>query len=302
MTLGTHHYVVVNNIKDVVSRLTSCLRHDLIHLASPILAVTTNPYDNSMISIQCANKVHNGFHHVIFATQANRAASLLETYVESLPLDSDPARRQRSIVEKQVRCLKTFVYRLSIVVNHTDDAFIPKDPRDRRDLNLVQCFEADSEKQKQKQTEEGGLTVSTLYTMATHILRPPPGDLCRPISSSVYQTTNPIVAPRVESVLSVARLERAVLSVEGKKAVKGLYKESQTSTKWWGKTKAEVPSGLGPLQGGGKLDDCGPGIWICGSYACGGIPLLEGCVVSARNVVEQGIMKSEGISVRGSPW
>jgi hypothetical protein len=30
----------------------------------------------------------------------------------------------------------------------------------------------------------------------------------------------------------------------------------------------------------------GPGIWVCGSYAYPGIPLLEGCVVSAKNVVE----------------
>ena len=30
-------------------------------------------------------------------------------------------------------------------------------------------------------------------------------------------------------------------------------------------------------------------------HAHSGIPLLEGCVVSARNVVEQGVLKSEGI-------
>ena len=56
---------------------------------------------------------------------------------------------------------------------------------------------------------------------------------------------------------------------------------------------------LEPLQGAGRLEDtaadCVPGIWFCGSYAYCGIPLLEGCVVSARNVVEQGIWVSEGI-------
>jgi len=51
---------------------------------------------------------------------------------------------------------------------------------------------------------------------------------------------------------------------------------------------------LGPLQGAMVGED-GPRIWMCGAYAYCGIPLLEGCVVSGRNVVEKGILAHEGV-------
>ena len=45
-----------------------------------------------------------------------------------------------------------------------------------------------------------------------------------------------------------------------------------------------------------------PGLWLCGSYASAGIPLLEGCVASARNVVEQGVYAAEGVPPGAAPW
>ena len=47
-----------------------------------------------------------------------------------------------------------------------------------------------------------------------------------------------------------------------------------------------------------------PDVWLWGGYAQCGIPLLEGCVVSARNVVEQGVWASEGVDARkaGRLW
>jgi microfibrillar-associated protein 1 len=122
--------------------------------------------------------------------------------------------------------------------------------------------------------------------MATHVLSPPPHYPSH--LPAVYQTTNPILAPSEDSILSVARLERAVLTVEAKDALSGLYRP--TDRKWW-QCVVQSASGLGPLQGAGKLsliaeETKGPGIWFCGSYAYPGIPLLEGCVVSAKNVVE----------------
>jgi microfibrillar-associated protein 1 len=113
----------------------------------------------------------------------------------------------------------------------------------------------------------------------------------------LYQTTNPIIAPKEETILSVARLERAVLTVEAKEALKGLCRERDK--RWW-QFAEQAGSVLGPLQGGERGK--GPGIWICGSFACGGIPLLEGCVVSARNIVEQGVWKNEGLRVMSPPW
>lgn len=100
--------------------------------------------------------------------------------------------------------------------------------------------------------------------------------------------------------MSVAHLERAVLTLDAKRALRGLYSSSAT--------EGETTLGLGPLQGAGRSvganpgDSVGAGIWFVGSYAAGGIPLLEGCVVSARNVVEKGVLASEGVAVVGSPW
>lgn len=42
----------------------------------------------------------------------------------------------------------------------------------------------------------------------------------------------------------------------------------------------------------------GPGVWLCGSYAHPGIPLLEACVNSALNVVENGVFAVEGVDVK----
>jgi microfibrillar-associated protein 1 len=75
--------------------------------------------------------------------------------------------------------------------------------------------------------------------------------------------------------------------VEAKDALSGLYQE--TDRKWW-QCAVQGTGGLGPLQGAGKLSRIPEernslGLWVCGSYAYPGIPLLEGCVGSAKNVV-----------------
>ncbi len=85
-----------------------------------------------------------------------------------------------------------------------------------------------------------------------------------------------------------------MLSLSSKEALHDLYQKEKASSRW-----RKDKDRLGPLQGGGRG---GPGMWICGSYAYPGIPLLEGCVVSARLVVEQGIWRSEGIAVKKAPW
>ncbi|KAJ3485500.1 hypothetical protein NLI96_g4916 [Meripilus lineatus] len=215
---------------------------------------------------------------------------------------------------------------------------------------------------------DGRMVLPTTYTMVTHVL-PPPADYTHTHTQTpsqpqqpsapapapaqpavtlhtqmrtqekvksfpqIYQTTNPIIAPKLENVLSVAHLERAVVDVKAKRALKGLWREKWDTTPLavnedeqttldedqsnnpglrWG-TAGSDGGVLGPLQGAGKVlavppesDDKAqiseknvvqdvPGIWLCGSYAHTGIPLLEGCVVSARNVVEQGIWTAEGL-------
>lgn len=204
--------------------------------------------------------------------------------------------------------MRTFQYHPTIVINHTDDTLMPDGVQDRRDLNLV-CLDpaGDNVTPYKIEDDEGGVATSIsprcvpqTYTMATHALPPPPGYPTH--LPRLYQTTNPIVPPKKESILSVARLERAVLTLEAKEALMGLYRED--GKRWW-QCAGQAGSVLGPLQGAGKLEggaEGGPGIWVCGSFAYAGIPLLEGCVVSARNVVEQGVLKSEGVAVKSPPW
>jgi hypothetical protein len=304
LTLGTHHYAVLHGVQDIVARLTSTVRH--VHLSSTISAISPDAFDPRLASIICNTPhgriTHSGFHHVIFATQAMRAVPLLSSYGWSLPSD-DP---KRLAVEKQIECLRAFKYCASVVINHTDSTLMPDNAKDRRELNLV-CLDSTSSlepdaRQKQQKQEDGfsknPKMLTGSYTMTTHILRRPAGFPAH--LPDIYQTTNPIILPRTECILSVAALERAVVTVKSKEALKGLYWED--GRKWW-QCAGQGSSHLGELQGAGRLLDIeGPGIWICGSFAAAGIPLLEGCVVSARNVVEQGICKAEGIESKIPAW
>jgi microfibrillar-associated protein 1 len=263
-----------------------------IHLSSRLVGVHADPKNPRVASIECAmatkgTTTHQGFHHIVFATQANRVGPLLSSYATSLPPDS-PARHA---VMAQINCLDQFHYIRTIVINHTDDsgALLPPDPRDRRDLNLVTA--AASSAEAETSSSWSPHRVSPAYTMTTQILVPPPA-LKDEVAVSVFQTTNPFVEVHEDRILSVATLERAVLTMPAKEALQGLYRETRRA--WW-QSSAEAESSLGDLQGAGRRQsDARPGIWLCGSYAHAGIPLLEGCVVSARNVY-LGICESEGI-------
>lgn len=276
---------MTKGVRDVVERLTSNVKH--IHLSSRIVGVHADPSNPRVASIECATKggttTHHGFHHIIFAAQANRVGSLLSSYASSLPPDS----LARHAVLAQLNCVEAFHYVRTIVINHTDDTLLPPDARDRRDLNLVTSLRTARDSTPAWSPHR----VSSAYTMATHVLTPPPA-LKSELAVPVFQTTNPFVDVQDDRILSVATLERAVLTMHAKDALRGLYRETRRA--WW-QCAAEADTALGDLQGAGRREsDARPGIWLCGSYAHVGIPLLEGCVVSARNVY-LGICESEGI-------
>lgn len=334
LTVGTHHYVVANGVREVASKMTGNMSKDQLHLGEPILELAHSNEDgdeNPKVDIHCSNgKVYRGFSHVVFATQANHGSTLLKTYLDSCP-ESGPSSPALSLhkqaVQAQIDCLSSFTYCPSIVVNHTDESILPPVESDRRDLNLVRIISTSSITIEKPSSND--LCLPPTYTMATHVLPPPPrvtplsaiksGLATPPDTTNIYQTTNPIIPLQPESVLSVAKMERAVVSVKGKTALKELWRETwetnkETEEQVWRWGCAGQDGGiLGPLQGAGALSgtrDKGemtntrrmPGIWICGSFAHCGIPLLEGCVVSGRNVVEQGIWVSEGVRCEESCW
>lgn len=289
LTFGTNHYVVDHGVRDVVSRLSSNLKH--VHLSSAIISIRPDEKDSGLISLETSGgEVYSGFHHLVFATQASSAVPLLASYLNNLP---SSAEAQRTEIMAQIRCLRAFKYRSTLVINHTDNSLLPDAVRDRRDLNLVTSGWPENEAEEKEE-----LCVSSAYTMATHILPRPVG--CPSHLPDIYQSTNPFVAPKKETIISASSLERAVLSCEAKEVLHELCKVKKQ--RWW-ECRTVAKCGLGSLQGaGGNIDKRAPGVWLCGSYAYLGVPLLEGCVVSARMVVEEGILEKEGMKLSREPW
>ncbi|GAC94730.1 hypothetical protein PHSY_002303 [Pseudozyma hubeiensis SY62] len=269
---------------------------------------------------------HGPFDHVIFATQANQTAQFLQQYVESLSATVEGVDKQER--DKVVRLrdvidvLSTFKYERSVVVNHTDRALLPRHKADWRDLNLVSPTQpterrkdGDSEWIDEEQTLDGNSSQDTLLsnscptkprsktgsTMATHVLTLPP-DAAAQQDLLVMQTTNPLPSlhPHPSTILSSSTFERAVIDVEAHLARQSLFHLSQATRTKQG-VSVETAGGrklsLGTLQqhkrGERKRDEAR--VWVCGSWAVG-IPLLEGCVVSARLVAEE-IMRGEGVQV-----
>ncbi|THU93781.1 hypothetical protein K435DRAFT_829418 [Dendrothele bispora CBS 962.96] len=294
VTLGSHHYVASNGVQEIVSKLVANVPH--VHLSSPISKIYIDTDNPSLATIECSSSSgttsYSGFHHIIMATQANKAIPLLQSLSSSLP--SKVFNTRRHAIDEQIACLQRFAYTPTIVVNHTDDSLLPVDVRDRRDLNLISAISEPTPTQPNNPDKtDNQLCLPPIYTMATHVLEPPKGFPAH--LPTVFQTTNPIVEIRQSRVLSVARLERAVLTLDAKQALKGL--QTEVRRPWWGMGQGK--SQLGRLQGAGRLEDVeAVGVWLCGSFAYSGIPLLEGCVVSARNVVEEGIWKCEGYKGR----
>jgi len=291
-TFMTHHYVVSHGVHDVVARLSGHIPASQIHLGTPTTALLPDRAYPGRVAIACGEgedlSLHSGFEHVILATQANHAAPLIGAYARAL--EEHQARQAAVHATRLSACLSQFEYRQTVVVNHTDDRLLPADHRDRRDLNLVMVSSrALAEEGKFRSAESTGLLLPPTYAMTTQMLPRPAG---RPPGMAILQTTNPIVAPRPASVLSVARLERALLTHTSKAAVRSLCADEDDAV------------GVGTLQGTARreLGDGAAGLWVVGSYAHRGIPLLEGCVMSAREIVERGILRCQGASVRGSPW
>ena len=184
LTLFTHHYTVIDGVRDAVTRISEPIHH--IHLSSPITAMKTDGAGDT-VALHCKRgqetEIFSGFSHVIFATQANVAASLLASYA------NDSKTKASAHATELSQCLARFTYRNTLIINHTDETILPDDPRDWRDLNLMTAYDTD----QFPPGDEAKFQVSSSHTMATHILRRP--KFCHPSFPSVMQTTNPIVPP-----------------------------------------------------------------------------------------------------------
>lgn len=171
------------------------------------------------------------FDHVIVATQANQAAAMLDAGF----------RREKEALER-------FAYESSRVVVHTDARLAPRHRRHWAPVNLITSDAHDK-------------------PMATIWMNKVQPGLAK--SAPVFQTWNPILEPRPESIRAQARFERPVVnsaSLEGARIVRLLQ-----------------------AQHGRRL-------WFCGSYLGPGIPLLEAAARTALDVASA--INDDGTSLR----
>ncbi|KAI8099282.1 uncharacterized protein BX664DRAFT_354728 [Halteromyces radiatus] len=289
MALGLFQesYVVTQGIRQVVDRLSEPLTD--IHLGVQIQSIQPSKSSRKYILKDDQDKTYE-CDHIIFATQANQALTMLQTYYQHLE-QQQKEEKDTSLVslEAQISMLKQFSYDTSLVINHTDSRLLPSDRRHWRALNFARV---DQSIQPDPMNDSRFIVPFPHdTTMTTHILNwtySRLGDHTKQQSSSYLylQTTNPCISPDPKHILSASWFERATVTLASKRAI-----ESDLFPLKKG-TKGEVS--LGHCQGTN-------GIWFVGSYCWRGIPLLEGCVASAEKVVVDGIGRQENIQVK-VPW
>ncbi|BEI89149.1 uncharacterized protein CcaverHIS019_0205110 [Cutaneotrichosporon cavernicola] len=273
--VGTSHYSIggAMSARDVARLLAEPVRAqgaDHVRLGTGIDGIT---YADDGLTLSLGDDEIT-VDRVVVATQASAARALLATLEPSLP--KPEARR----VARMRSALADVHYRDTIVVTHRDRAVLPI-PEDVRDINLVQPATPDVPGDATPELASGASSAPSSpcptprgitpffapeqgYTMATHLVAPPGVE-------PVLQTTNPAV-PIGGELLGVARLERA-LPLADDDTLNGLHPRR------------------GPGEGRAR-------VFLAGSYAYPGIPLLEGCVGSARRVVEDML----GREVRCIDW
>ncbi|KAJ3013903.1 UNVERIFIED_CONTAM: Sperm flagellar protein 1 [Siphonaria sp. JEL0065] len=205
------------------------------------------------------------FDHIIFATQANQCNRVIESSRSGFNnQDSEWLNNATSV-------LKRFVYTKSVVVCHTDKSLMPEGAESSwKCLNFVYPPTVPNHMTRGLRNEEDIKLKPFNFkdtAQCTHYIqrsKPNLPDSMPPL----FSTTNPIMSIRSEDVLSVSWYERAIVTVDSMRAVKDLRS----------------------VQGGA-------GVWFVGSFAGEGVPLLEGCLESAVDVV-QWIAQREGVEAR----
>ncbi|GAA6014007.1 hypothetical protein JCM10207_000204 [Rhodosporidiobolus poonsookiae] len=305
------HYLIhpTFGVRGIVARLVAPLPPSNVHLGVSVARIEARP-DSGEYAVVFTPSGSSGeetlaFDHIVFATQADAAATLLSTLSPS-PSPSPSLAPDRAL-NRTLAALRSFTYARTLVVTHicASSAFLPAEERDRRDLNLAVFAPGAGAAEGEKGEKEGGegdecMPPSSVQT--THILRPspspspspshpssPPDDDEKrppaPAAALVLQTTNPLSPVPPQCVLSTSWFTRAVVNARSQGKVP-LFAAGGAEGGVQG-----LPLGLAGEKAGG--------VWFAGSYAAPGIPLLEGCVSSAEVVVE-GIRMREAERERGT--
>jgi predicted NAD/FAD-binding protein len=224
LTFGGVRRVVLGT-REVVNRLTEPVAE--VRCGIKVQGIAPAP-DGVRVRWDGGEKV---FDHVVVATQANQAASMLDAGF----------RREKEALER-------FGYESSSVVVHTDARLAPRDRRHWAPVNLITSRDHDK-------------------PMATIWMNKVQPGLAN--AAPVFQTWNPIIEARPETVRAQARFERPIVngaSLEGARSVRLLQ-----------------------AQHGRRL-------WFCGSYLGPGIPLLEAAARTALDIASA--INDDGSSLR----
>ncbi|KAI8812233.1 hypothetical protein BJ742DRAFT_793421 [Cladochytrium replicatum] len=278
---------VTCGIGEVCARLSAPVKN--VHVNSTIESVTR--LNNRKLVVRTTDGRSGEYDYVIFATQANQAVKILSQSIKAQTALSGPGGLSLHL-EEQKRTLERFRYERSLVVCHTDASLLPDDSRLWRCLNfahaercvgLERVFDLDisDDDSIDDDTSTNSCSTTTFgydprdVAMCTHVSTPAvgwntaaaregmparaeKGEIAMSVQKGkapFLQTTNPIVMPRAAKILSTTWFERVCVSVE---SMRGL-------------DELDDAQGLG-------------GVYFVGSFAYGGVPLLEGCVASAWRV------------------
>jgi len=274
-TFGASHYVAGDGVRAIVHALAAPLPFAQTHtdttLTSLAHAVTPSGRPRTVIRSSTNGVANNrlAFDHVVLATQANQARTLLGT----VPSQSEVARAR-------LDALGLFGYKRSLVVTHSDGGLLPRDARDVRDLVFASHARADASPPPVDYPLATAAPSSADHQppgwiQATHVLSASP---------LLLQTTNPVSPPDPALVHCSAWFDRAVVSQASRTALPGFLLPDDGAD-----VDAAERTGEGRWQG---IDN----IWLVGSWAAEGCPLLEGCVVSAERVV-RAVARREGWTV-----
>lgn len=294
-TFGTDHYVVKGGVRNVVTALLRKVPEENIHLGCELVDIRPARISHGAagtrrpsVELEDSQGVKRVFDHVIFATQANQARTLLRYHLKHLrdAPDADPATLEYE--QRRIDDLAKFLYTQSLVVNHWDaDATLPASPADRRILNLLspeRASRAVAGEEKEGGSGRDELCMPACYTMATHDLSRLDPALVHPETGvPVLQSTNPTVAIARDTVLSSQRFERAKVTLESRRILPRFLDVGQQHT--GDEERCNGQRGDGETTAPRRYQGHG-GFWFVGAWAAEGIPLLEGCVSSAERVCE----------------
>ena len=176
---------------------------------------------NGRVSVLETNGNEHEFDHVVIAVQANQAVKMIA---------KDEVAAQK--------LLNKIPYERSEVVVHGDIGLIPHKQQDRAPVNFL----LDSDQDKPM----ASIWLNAIYPSLKG-------------RSPLFQTWNPILEPKSETVVGRSHFERPLVNLESLRAIKSLNKLHKETDRQ---------------------------IWYCGSYAMPGIPLLESAVQSAMSIAE----------------